>query len=226
VLLSSFLLCPMPIIYSLVARATQVLAEYTNNTGNFSTVTRVLLKKIPETDSKLSYIYDKYIFHYVVADGLTYLCMTDKDFTRLVAFQFLSEIKARFLATYGDRAKTAIAFAFNADFQRVLQQQMEKFNAQKNDKIAKVQEEISQVKDVMIKNIDKVLERGEKIELLVDKTEVLDQHAFKFKKASTKLKRHLWWKNVKLTIIIILFLLAIIYVILAASCGGLALPNC
>jgi pyoverdine/dityrosine biosynthesis protein Dit1 len=50
--------------------------------------------------------------------------------------------------------------------------EQEKYNNQKNDKIAKVQEEISQVKDVMIRNIDKVLERGEKIELLVDKTEV------------------------------------------------------
>jgi len=218
----------MPIIYSLVSRGAQVLAEYTSSglTGNFSTVTRVLLKKIPEADGKLSYIYDRYIFHYVVSDGLTYLCMTDKDFTRLVAFQFLAEVQSRFLATYGERAKTAIAFAFNADFQRVLQQHMEKFNSQKNDRIAKVQEEISQVKDVMIKNIDKVLERGEKIELLVDKTEVLDQHAFKFKKASTKLKRAMWWKNAKLTILIILVLLGVIYFILALACGGASLPGC
>jgi len=218
----------MPIIYSLVSRGSQVLAEFTSSglTGNFSSVTRVLLQKIPAADGKLSYIYDKYVFHYVVADGLTYLCMTDKEFARLNAFQFLSEIKARFLATYGERAKTAIAFAFNADFQRVLQQQMEKFNAQKNDKIAKIQEEVSQVKDVMIKNIDKVLERGEKIDLLVDKTEVLDQHAHKFKKGSTRLRRAMWWKNVKLTLLIILFLLIVIYVILAASCGGLDLKGC
>lgn len=44
-----------------------------------------------------------------------------------------------FTATYGDRGKTAIAFAFNADFQRVLQMQMERFNSAKNDKIQKVQ---------------------------------------------------------------------------------------
>jgi len=218
----------MPIIYGLVTRQTQVLAEYTQSglSGNFSTVTRVLLKKIPEEDGKLSYIYDKYIFHYMVDDGLTYLCMTDRDFTRATAFQYLSEIKNRFLATYGDRGKTAIAFAFNADFQRVLQQQMDKFNSGKTDRIAKVQDEINQVKDVMIKNIDKVLERGEKIELLVDKTEVLDQHAFKFKKQSRNLKNKLWWKNIKLWILIIVILAAIIYIILAASCGGPALPSC
>jgi vesicle-associated membrane protein 7 len=45
-----------------------------------------------------------------------------------------------------------------------------------------VQAQIDTVKDVMIENIDRVLERGEKIELLVDKTDKLNQQAFKFEK--------------------------------------------
>ncbi len=46
----------MPLIYSLVSRSIHVLAEYTASglTGNFSTVSRVLLKKIPEQDNKCS----------------------------------------------------------------------------------------------------------------------------------------------------------------------------
>jgi len=219
---------PMPIIYSLVARGQDVLADYTSSglTGNFSTVTTVLLKKIPNQDGKLSYIYDKYIFHYMVSDGLIYLCMTDREFARLVAFQFLSDIQKRFLASFGPRAKSAIAYAFQGDFGKVLQQQTENYNSAKNDKLAKVQEEISQVKDVMIKNIDKVLVRGEKIELLVDKTEVLDQHAFKFKKNSRGLARAMCWKNAKLTVIIIIVLIVVLYGILALSCGGPSCPKC
>jgi hypothetical protein len=45
-----------------------------------------------------------------------------------------------------------------------------------------VQAQIDTVKDVMIENIDRVLERGERIELLVDKTDRLNQQAFKFEK--------------------------------------------
>jgi 4-amino-4-deoxy-L-arabinose transferase-like glycosyltransferase len=45
---------------------------------------------------------------------------------------------------------------------------------------------------------DKVLERGERIELLVDKTEDLHQNAIRFKKSGTALKRAMWFKNVKL----------------------------
>jgi len=221
---------PGGIIYALVARTTHVLAEYTAQglTGNFSTVTRVLLKKIPAQDSKLSYIYDNFVFHYMVLNEITYLCMTDRQFNRVSAFQFLNEIKNRFVASYGDRAKTAIAFAFNAEFQRVLQQQMESFNTKKgtDEKLAKLRDEVEQVKDIMIDNIDRVLENRERIELLVDRAEILEDSAGRFKKQSTNLKRAMWWKNVKLMLLILCVLVILIYIILAASCGGMSLPKC
>ncbi len=49
---------------------------------------------------------------------------------------------------------------------------------------------------------ERVLERGEKIELLVDKTDKLNQQAFKFEKQSKQLKNAMWWKNVKMMAII------------------------
>mmetsp|Transcript_12734 Transcript_12734/g.28721 ORF Transcript_12734/g.28721 Transcript_12734/m.28721 type:complete len:92 (+) Transcript_12734:667-942(+) len=65
-------------------------------------------------------------------------------------------------------------------------------------RVSRVTGEIEEVKQVMVENIDRVLERGEKIELLVDKAENLNQQAFKFRKQSTALKRALWLKNLKL----------------------------
>ncbi len=88
----------------------------------------------------------------VVQDGLTYLCMSDTEFDRPLAFQFLADIKDRFQATYGERAKTAIAFAFNADFARVLQAQMEKYNSERDPKIAKIRQQLGEIKDVMLEN--------------------------------------------------------------------------
>ncbi len=40
------------------------------------------------------------------------------------------------------------------------------------------------------------------MELLVDKTENLNQQAFQFKKKSTQLKRAMWWQNTKLMVIL------------------------
>eukprot|EP01083_Nonionella_stella_P086679 240942_1 len=218
----------MPIIYSLVARSTHVLAEYTSGglTGNFSTVTRVLLNKIPDEDGRMSYVYDSYVFHYLVSDELTYLCMADEEFGRVIPFNMLEDIKNRFVATYGDRGKTAIAFAMNADFGRVLQKQTEYYNSPERDKIAVVKEEINQVKNIMFENIDKVLERGDKIELLVDKTDRLDEHAFRFKKRSRRLKNAMWWKNLKMGLLLVFIVLIVIYFILSLACGGLSIPNC
>ena len=42
------------------------------------------------------------------------------------------------------------------------------------------------------------------MDLLVDKTDNLNQQAFQFKKKSTQLKRAMWWKNTKLMIILVL----------------------
>jgi len=214
----------MPLIYALVSRDVHVLAEYTEHglTGNFSTVSRVLLKKIPpDQDNKQSLMYDKYVFHYDCSDGLIYLVMSDQEFSRSLAFQYLSEIKDRFLHQYGDRAKTAIAFAFNADFSKILQLQMEKINNSASDpKIAAIRGQIAEVKDNMVNNIDKVLLRGEKIELLVDKSEGLEQHAFKFQRASKGLKRTMCLKNAKWTVVIIIILALIILFICMGICGA------
>ena len=64
-----------------------------------------------------------------------------------------------------------------------------------------------------------VLERGEKIELHVDKAESLQQHAFTFRKQATSIRRMMCCKNVKLTVAIILVATLILLVILLAACN-------
>ena len=70
----------MTILYSLVARGKTVLSEFTFTSGNFPTITRLLLAKIDcGRDGKVSYVYDQYVFHYLCDDGILYLCMCDDD---------------------------------------------------------------------------------------------------------------------------------------------------
>ena len=45
------------------------------------------------------------------------------------------------------------------------------------------------------------------MELLVDKTDNLNQQAFQFKKKSTQLKRAMWWKNTKLMMMLVFIVL-------------------
>jgi vesicle-associated membrane protein 7 len=68
----------MPILYSLVARGTAVLAEYSAAAGNANSVARRILENLPAgelTETRVSYSQDGHLFHVAVADGNTFVCM-------------------------------------------------------------------------------------------------------------------------------------------------------
>eukprot|EP01084_Bolivina_argentea_P183229 316220_1 len=216
------------IIYALVSRGSDVLAEHTERTGNFEQVTRQLLKRIPPENKIMSYVYpkEKYVFHYIVEDGITFLCMADEGFGRMIPFRFLEDVKNKFIASFGDRAKTAIAYSFNPDFQGVIRRLMEAANDPRNktyrstdSKIYEINEEIESTKNTVLESIEKVLDRGEKIELLVHKSDQLDDQARKFNRHSKKLKNRMLWKNIKMTLILVLVVLVLVYFISAMICG-------
>ena len=140
--------------------ATQILF-FGSATGNFPTVTRVLLEKIPSQDGKMTIVYDNYVFHYVVENGICYLCMSDELNKHRIPYAFLSDIKDRFLAQYGhDAPLQANAFAYNDEFSRIIQDRLDFYNSPEADhsvdNIGAVKSQIEDVKGVMVQNIEKV----------------------------------------------------------------------
>ncbi|XP_078600792.1 vesicle-associated membrane protein 7-like isoform X2 [Branchiostoma floridae x Branchiostoma japonicum] len=215
----------MPILYSVVARGTTVLAKFASCAGNFSEVTEQILSRVSPENAKLTYSHGSYLFHYVSEDRIIYLCITDDDFERSKAFMYLNEVKRRFQATYGARAQTALPFAMNSEFSRVLSTQMKHFSESKDvDRVSKVQGDLDELKGIMVKNIDSIAARGERLELLIDKTEDLEATSVTFKKTSKNLARSMCMKNLKLTVILAIVIILIIYFIVSAACGGLSWP--
>ncbi|XP_042504468.1 vesicle-associated membrane protein 711-like [Macadamia integrifolia] len=191
----------MAILYALVARGSVVLAEFTATSTNANAIARQILEKIPgNDDSHVSYSQDRYIFHVNRTDGLTVLCMADDTAGRRIPFAFLEDIHQRFVKTYGRAVLTAQAYGMNEEFSRVLSQQIDYYSNDPNaDRINRLKGEMSQVRNVMIENIDKVLERGDRLELLVDKTAHMQGNTFRFRKQVRRFKNSVWWRNVKLT---------------------------
>ncbi|XP_024964293.1 vesicle-associated membrane protein 711-like [Cynara cardunculus var. scolymus] len=218
----------MTILYTLVARGSVVLAEFSGTHTNASTISRQILEKIPgNNDMNVSYSQDRYIFHVKRTDGLTVLCMADDVAGRRIPFAFLEDIHQRFVRTYGRAVLSAQAYGMNDEFSRVLSQQMEYYSNDPNaDRINRLKGEMGQVRSVMIENIDKVLERGDRLDLLVDKSANMQTNTLRFRKQTRRFRSTVWWRNVKLTIALILLILVIIYVVLAFVCHGLTLPTC
>jgi vesicle-associated membrane protein 7 len=61
-----------------------------------------------------------------------------------------------------------------------------------------------QVRGIMLDNIDKVLERGDRLELLVDKTATMEGNTMRFKRQARRFRNTMWWRNVKLTYVLLL----------------------
>lgn len=75
----------MPIYYALVAKligeTNAVLADFTAYVGNFHNITSKLMPRI-ETNTMKTWELDEFFFHYINEDGITMLCMTDKEYKR------------------------------------------------------------------------------------------------------------------------------------------------
>lgn len=87
-------------------------------------------------------------------------------------------------------------------------------------------DEISQVRELMSENIDKVLQRGENLDSLINKTSILNSNANYFRRKTTSVRRKFWWSNVKFWVILMIIIGVLIYVVLGLACGLPFYSNC
>ncbi|XP_055913126.1 vesicle-associated membrane protein 7 isoform X2 [Eupeodes corollae] len=217
----------MPILYSVISRGTTVLAKFAECVGNFAEVTEQIISKISLKNEKLTYSHGNYLIHYNCENKIIYMCITDDEFDRTRAFLFLGDIKQKFIQTYGLTVATAIAYAMNSEFSKVLAEQMVFFSQSREvDAISRVHGQIDEIKHIMVKNIDILRDRGEKLELLVNKTERLENTSVGFRQQSRNLARQMFWKKMRLYVIMGFIVVILVYFIISISCGGLTWQKC
>ncbi|XP_062515904.1 vesicle-associated membrane protein 4-like [Corticium candelabrum] len=79
--------------------------------------------------------------------------------------------------------------------------------------VKKVQQQLDDVVDIMHKNIERVVERGEKLEDLQDKSEDLVDSAAAFRTQARRIQRQMWWKRCRMRLILAAIVAAIILII-------------
>ncbi|KAL8993589.1 MAG: hypothetical protein Q9188_007289 [Gyalolechia gomerana] len=82
-----------------------------------------------------------------------------------------------------------------------------------NDRTAALQAQIDDTVNVMRQNIQRTEERGGRIDQIEESTNKLQFRAQEFKRGSNKLRKRLHWKNVRMTIYIVLGLIVIAIII-------------
>mmetsp|Transcript_13650 Transcript_13650/g.34829 ORF Transcript_13650/g.34829 Transcript_13650/m.34829 type:complete len:220 (+) Transcript_13650:233-892(+) len=190
----------MAILYSLVARGNVVLVEYANATGNFALVTRAILEKMPPQASpvplKKSYQYDRQTFHFILVSGITYLCMTEQSFPRRLTFAFLEDVKSKFTGMFSDAVvQSAATFGLTNEFERVLKGQMDFYSKNPEaDQFYPVKKQVDEIKHIMVESIDNLLDRSERIDLMVTKAAGMEETTYTFERDSGRLR---FWEKVR-----------------------------
>ena len=80
-------------------------------------------------------------------------------------------------------------------------------------RLKQAQAQVGQVVDIMRVNVEKVLERDQKISELDRRADDLQEGASQFQQQAVKLKRKYWWENIKMWLIIGVVLMVIIIIV-------------
>ena len=86
----------------------------------------------------------------------------------------------------------------------------------------KVKKAVDEVKGLALDNIEKVLQRGEQIDDIVDRTDDLAMSAATFETSSRTLRRKMWWNSTKGQIMIVGGIIAFLIVVYLVFCGGIS----
>jgi len=240
---------PTQLLYACVAHGNTILTEHTSpgtSSSSASSLASVILPKISHSSPhKQTFIHDRLFVNYIADSpsstsnapdedlsshaALTYLVVAQAELGRRIPFAFLLELKKKFLAQHapGQTDFSSLPAYGTAAFNSTLKSMLAQYNiAPPSDALSNAKKEIDSVKDIMTENIERVLERGERIDLLVDKTDRLGGSARDFRVRSRGLRRQMWWKNVRIMVLLSVVVVFLVYLFVGFGCGLPAWGKC
>ncbi|XP_029564618.1 vesicle-associated membrane protein 714 isoform X1 [Salmo trutta] len=181
----------------------------------------IIANVIPCAGHNVFVLTIRFRYHILSEGGVSYVCVTELSYESRRAHEFLNQICSFFAnSPLIKKAPFAQPYEFSSDLHQVLGQLMADYSSQQpaSSKLDSVQGQVNEVKVILKDNINKVLERGERLDDLVDKTHDLQATADSFQRTSTRVARKYWWKNAKMMIIIgVIVLIILILIILFAT---------
>ena len=174
----------MSLIYVLIASGQKVLCDYSAYHGTFEQISQNLLSKVqPNTSASFQY-KDQYVFYYLNTEGVTYLCMADINYPNSAASSFLDSIRIEFNQTYPNKDFNTVGnLGLNEFFKQKLSIKLDYYNQNKNaslDQAGQLKKGIVDFKNQVLDANDILNQRGAKINLIVQKAEMLSQESNSF----------------------------------------------
>lgn len=151
--------------------------------------------------------------------SLIYILICQQNYPQRCAHGCLEELKVQFGQKVDPhKATTARDRAFDRTCATVFDKICRKYdNLAEVDKLAALAKKVDSVKLTMQENIDVALQNCVKLESIEAQAEELQQQAGVFKKSANELKNKMWWKNMKMWLIIGFIVLVILGIIIGVA---------
>jgi hypothetical protein len=141
--------------------------------------------------------------------------ITNLNYPNRIIYNCLKELEINFSNQKQQNSPNNYLF-LNKNFLQIYKKIYDKYeNLESIDNITKISKKIDNVKDIMHENITKSLENVEKLEEIELKSSELQISAGLFRKSAKELKSKMWWKNIKIKLIIGSVIMVILGIIIA-----------
>ncbi len=154
----------------------------------------------------INIIFCSYKFFYDDENDLTFLCMGEKLDTE-VAFSYLGDLKKKFLTKYDNNTiKNSFSYQLK-DFSDEIKQLANSYEKNPTSKIGMLKEKLSETTEILHDNVEKLLQRGEKLNIIAQKSSRLRDSSDDFVKNIQEIKRRQKWRKYRCYAIIIIFII-------------------
>ena len=136
------------------------------------------LERIPPGDVKRSYKVDteaeRLIINFTSTQDIIILTITDINFPQSIAFSSMENVNEKVWKYFGAVVHSTVAMGLDLQLSAALSNEMKRAN--NPDKLAEVQEQVDDLKKIMIENIEAIMTRGELLEILmIDINELIEE---------------------------------------------------
>jgi len=140
--------------------------------------------------SRMSYESGEYFMHYVIESGVCYLTLCDRNYPKKLAYSYLEELQREFADKHGATVDSvARPYAF-IKFDTFIQKTKKLYSDQRTQRnLEKLNEDLHDIQSIMTRNINDVLEQGERLDRVENMSGNLAMESKKYAKKAKDLSR-------------------------------------
>ena len=176
----------LPLTASIQESENQLGRDFVTYQNQAKKIFKALSDRSPQ---KCSIESEQYFFHYIIEFGACFLTLCDKSFEKQLAFSFLKNLSEEFSNEYGDRIKSKNLRPYPfIEFDSYIQKTKRKFqNNRRSSKVNLLNTELNDIQRIMLKNVEDILDRGEKLSDVDLKVQDLRNQSKVFEKNASEL---------------------------------------